>query len=101
MRQVPWPGTYPLHHDGPGAQRPARGRQANRAAVDKVGSCQAKPRAQMLDGRRNRVQHRVVDSTTQANRVVWEAASQKHVREYGDLLAQAVHEAIDTPRWAI
>ena len=30
-----------------------------------------------------------MDSTTQANRTAWEAASQKHVREYGDLLAQA------------
>jgi hypothetical protein len=30
-----------------------------------------------------------VDSTTQANRTAWEAASQKHVREHGDLLAQA------------
>src|SRR5580704_7166017 len=53
------------------------------------GSYQAKPRAQMLDGRRNRLQHRVVDSKAQANRVAWEAASQKYVREYGDLLAQA------------
>ena len=43
----------------------------------------------MLDGRRNRLQHRLVDSKAQANRVVWEAASQKYVREYGDLLAQA------------
>jgi len=30
-----------------------------------------------------------VDPTPQANRTAWEAASQKHVREYGDLLAQA------------
>jgi len=43
----------------------------------------------MLDGRRNRLQHRVVDSTAQANRAAWEAASQKYVREYGDLLVQA------------
>jgi SAM-dependent methyltransferase len=43
----------------------------------------------MLDGRRNRLQHRIVDFKAQANRVAWEAASQKYVREYGDLLAQA------------
>jgi SAM-dependent methyltransferase len=30
-----------------------------------------------------------MDSTTRANRVAWEAASVKHVREYDDLLAQA------------
>jgi SAM-dependent methyltransferase len=30
-----------------------------------------------------------MDSTTRANRVAWEAASAKHVREYDDLLAQA------------
>jgi len=30
-----------------------------------------------------------VDPTTQANRTAWESASQKHVREYQDLLAQA------------
>jgi SAM-dependent methyltransferase len=30
-----------------------------------------------------------MDSTTRANRVVWEAASLKHVREYDDLLAEA------------
>jgi AcrR family transcriptional regulator len=30
-----------------------------------------------------------VDSATQANRTAWEAASQKHVHEYADLLAQA------------
>jgi SAM-dependent methyltransferase len=30
-----------------------------------------------------------MDSRTQANRMAWEAASQKHVREYDDLLAQA------------
>lgn len=30
-----------------------------------------------------------MDATTRANRVVWEAASAKHVREYDDLLAQA------------
>ena len=43
----------------------------------------------LLDGQRCRLQHRGVDSTTRANRTAWEAASQKHVREYGDLLAQA------------
>jgi hypothetical protein len=43
----------------------------------------------MLDVRRYRLQHRVVDSMAQANRVAWEAASQKYVCEYGDLLAQA------------
>jgi SAM-dependent methyltransferase len=31
----------------------------------------------------------LVDATTHANRIAWETASQKHVREYGDLLAQA------------
>jgi SAM-dependent methyltransferase len=30
-----------------------------------------------------------MDPTTRANRAAWETASQKHVREYGDLLAQA------------
>ena len=30
-----------------------------------------------------------MDPVTRANRTAWEAASQKHVREYGDLLAQA------------
>ena len=30
-----------------------------------------------------------MDPTTQANRTAWESASQKHVREYQDLLAQA------------
>ena len=30
-----------------------------------------------------------MDSTTKANRIAWETASQKHVREYEDLLAQA------------
>jgi SAM-dependent methyltransferase len=30
-----------------------------------------------------------VDSTTRTNRIAWETASQKHVREYADLLAQA------------
>jgi SAM-dependent methyltransferase len=30
-----------------------------------------------------------VDPVARANRTAWEAASQKHVREYGDLLAQA------------
>jgi SAM-dependent methyltransferase len=30
-----------------------------------------------------------VDATTRANRVAWDTASQKHVREYDDLLAQA------------
>ena len=44
----------------------------------------------MLDGRRSRLQHRVVDSKAQANRVVWEGASQKYVREYADL-PQVVH----------
>ena len=34
-------------------------------------------------------EHRTVDPVTRANRTAWEAASQKHVREYGDLLAQA------------
>ena len=31
-----------------------------------------------------------MDPATQANRVAWEAASHKYVREYGDLLAQAI-----------
>jgi len=30
-----------------------------------------------------------VDPVTRVNRTAWEAASQKHVREYADLLAQA------------
>ena len=30
-----------------------------------------------------------MDAVTEANRVAWEAASRKHVREYDDLLAQA------------
>lgn len=30
-----------------------------------------------------------MDSTTRANRVAWETASQKYVREYADLLTQA------------
>src|SRR5580693_8070165 len=66
-----------------------RGRRGTELRWISPGSYQAKPRAQMLDGRRNRLQHRVVDSKAQANRVAWEAASQKYVREYGDLLAQA------------
>src|SRR5580700_11303043 len=66
-----------------------RGRRGTGLRWISPGSYQAKPRAQMLDGRRNRLQHRVVDSKAQANRVAWEAASQKYVREYGDLLAQA------------
>jgi SAM-dependent methyltransferase len=41
-----------------------------------------------------------VDPTTRANRIAWETASQKHVREYEDLLAQAVagSSLIDTER---
>jgi SAM-dependent methyltransferase len=31
-----------------------------------------------------------MDPTTQANRMAWEAASHKYVREYGDLLTQAI-----------
>jgi hypothetical protein len=34
-----------------------------------------------------------VDAVTKANRVAWEAASRKHVREYDDLLAQAASGA--------
>jgi SAM-dependent methyltransferase len=34
-----------------------------------------------------------MDAVTQANREAWEAASRKHVREYGDLLAQAASGA--------
>jgi hypothetical protein len=30
-----------------------------------------------------------MDAATEANRLAWEAASRKHVREYDDLLAQA------------
>jgi SAM-dependent methyltransferase len=33
--------------------------------------------------------HDDMDAVTEANRVAWEAASRKHVREYDDLLAQA------------
>jgi SAM-dependent methyltransferase len=36
-----------------------------------------------------REEHRVVDSTTGANRRAWEAASRKHVDEYDELLAEA------------
>jgi SAM-dependent methyltransferase len=43
----------------------------------------------VFDGRRHWQDHRAMDAVTQANRTAWEAASQKHVREYGDLLAQA------------
>jgi SAM-dependent methyltransferase len=34
-------------------------------------------------------EHRAVDPTTRANRSAWETASQKHVREYDELLAEA------------
>jgi len=43
----------------------------------------------VFDGRHRWREHRSVDPVTRANRTAWEAASQKHVREYGDLLAQA------------
>lgn len=41
-----------------------------------------------------------MDPTTDTNRIAWEAASQKHVREYDELLAQAATGAslIDTER---
>jgi len=86
-RRVPWPGIpcEPWRSQGRGPG----GRRANGLRWISAGSYQAKPRAQMLDGRRNRLQHRVVDSKAEANRVAWEAASQKYVRQYGDLLAQA------------
>jgi SAM-dependent methyltransferase len=42
-----------------------------------------------LTSRSGSYQHRGVDATTRANRVAWESASQKHVREYDDLLAEA------------
>jgi predicted nicotinamide N-methyase len=42
-----------------------------------------------LTGGRLGGQHRLVDPTTRANRTAWEAASQKHVREYEELLAGA------------
>jgi hypothetical protein len=34
-----------------------------------------------------------MDAVTEANRRAWEAASRKHVREYGDLLAEAASGA--------
>jgi hypothetical protein len=34
-----------------------------------------------------------MDAVTEANRVAWEAASRKHVREHDDLLAQAASGA--------
>lgn len=45
-------------------------------------------------------EHEDVDATTQANRAVWETASQKHVREYDELLAEAASESslTDTER---
>jgi SAM-dependent methyltransferase len=43
----------------------------------------------VFDGRRYWQEHRTMDFTVRANRAAWEAASQKHVREYEDLLAQA------------
>jgi SAM-dependent methyltransferase len=42
-----------------------------------------------VDRRPERVEHRLVDPTTRANRHAWETASEKHVREYADLLAEA------------
>jgi hypothetical protein len=35
-----------------------------------------------------------MDAVTEANRLAWEAASRKHVREYEDLLAQAASGAL-------
>jgi SAM-dependent methyltransferase len=45
-------------------------------------------------------EHKFVDLTTRANRIAWETASEKHVREYEDLLAQAAtgSSLIDTER---
>jgi ubiquinone/menaquinone biosynthesis C-methylase UbiE len=45
-------------------------------------------------------EHDFVDFTTSANREAWEKASQKHVREYDDLLVQAAtgSSLIDTER---
>ena len=45
-------------------------------------------------------EHNFVDLTTRANRIAWETASEKHVREYEDLLAQAAtgSSLIDTER---
>jgi SAM-dependent methyltransferase len=44
-----------------------------------------------LTGPPHRRQDQGVDATTRANRGAWEAASDKHVREYDDLLAEATH----------
>jgi hypothetical protein len=43
----------------------------------------------VFDVRQHQRQPVVVDPAMQANRMAWEAASQKYVLEYGDLLAQA------------
>jgi SAM-dependent methyltransferase len=43
----------------------------------------------VFDALRRWAEYHCVDSTTRANRAVWEEASRKHVREYDDLLAQA------------
>lgn len=53
-----------------------------------------------IDERSPRHEHHLVDSTTQANRTAWETASQKHMREYGKLLAEATtgSSLIDTER---
>lgn len=45
-------------------------------------------------------EHGLVDPSVSANRIAWETASRKHVREYDDLLAQAAagSSLIDTER---
>jgi hypothetical protein len=83
------PGRCSVNHVGPRVRDRHRDGRRTEPQWISPGSRQAKPRAQMLDARRSRLQHHVVGSMAQANRVAWEAASQKYVRGYGDLLAQA------------